>query len=115
MLLKENRLIKKKDFKAVYRKGKFFNSELLSIKVLNNQLKKTRIGFVVGKKVSKKASVRNKIKRQIREIFRLILKENKLKPGFDIVVLARSKLIKGNFKELNQVIKGVLEKANLLK
>lgn len=47
----------------------------------------TRIGIVVGQKVSKQAVVRNRIKRQIRAGLRQFLP--RLSPGWQLVVIAR--------------------------
>lgn len=51
-----------------------------------NQLSHPRLGLIVSKKVSKKAVERNKLKRRLREIFRL--NQNNLN-SFDIVVIAK--------------------------
>jgi len=47
----------------------------------------TRIGIVVGQKVSKQAVVRNRIKRQIRAGLRQFL--SRLSPGWQLVFIAR--------------------------
>lgn len=66
MLPKANRLTKKKDFNLVFQKGESLKADFLTCKVLRNNLKKARFGFVVSKKVSKKATTRNKVKRRLR-------------------------------------------------
>ena len=88
MLLHKNRLIKKEDFAQVYRGGKFFSCGDISVKVRQNGLDQTRVGVAVGLKFSKKAVERNRIKRQIREIFRK--KIDGLEKGWDIVVMAKN-------------------------
>lgn len=87
MLPFENRLIQKKDFQDVFRKGKFFSFGSFSIKFAKNGLKKTRIGVAVGLKFSQKAVERNRIKRQIREILKKKISD--VRPGFDVVVMPR--------------------------
>lgn len=67
MLSGDNRLKKKKDFEYVFKKGKGFKEDFLFVKLVKNNLKITRFGFVVGYKVSKKAVLRNKVKRRLRE------------------------------------------------
>lgn len=51
-----------------------------------NQKAHARLGVIVGKRVANEASDRNRIKRIVRESFRL--KQDELK-GWDIVVIAR--------------------------
>ncbi|MBC6455182.1 MAG: ribonuclease P protein component [Hormoscilla sp. SP5CHS1] len=47
----------------------------------------TRVGIVVGRKVSKKATIRNRIKRRLRACMRQLLPS--LSPGWQLVVMAR--------------------------
>lgn len=109
MLKKENRLSKKKDFDAVWQKGRSSFDKILGVKILPNKLEINRFGIMIGLKVSKKAVERNKIKRRIREIIKI--SEGDLKNGFDIVIsvlpAARDKeflelegSVKFNFKRL---------------
>lgn len=51
-----------------------------------NDLEHPRIGMAVSRKVSPRAVTRNRIKRQVRETFRLTVDEL---PSIDIVVMAR--------------------------
>ena len=85
MLLKENRLKKKKDFEKVFKTGKGYKEDFLLLKIRENNLKTSRFGFVVSKKFSKKALIRNRIKRQLRELVKLKL--SKIKKGIDAVIL----------------------------
>ncbi|MFN3967233.1 MAG: ribonuclease P protein component [Endomicrobiia bacterium] len=88
---KSERLHKTKEFIEVYKKGKAYQSDHLLLFVLaRGQIQGipgVRIGIVVSRKVGK-AVKRNKIKRRLREIFRL--NKHLLKPGFDIVVNAKN-------------------------
>ena len=59
-----------KDFKKVYNEKKSIANRLFVLYVLPNGLTRSRIGVSVSKKVGK-ANVRNKIKRRLKEIFRL--------------------------------------------
>lgn len=52
----------------------------------SNQKKHARIGIIVGKRVANSAVVRNRIKRIVRNSFRL---NQKRLAGWDIVVIAR--------------------------
>ena len=115
MLVKENRLRLKNDFKRVFKKGKFCQEEFLAIKIAPNDSETSRFGFIVSKKISKKAVVRNKIKRRLRESVRLKLKDGLIKNGFDAVVITRPRIVDKSFFEIDGAVGKLLEKAGVLK
>jgi ribonuclease P protein component len=112
MLPAKNRLVKRKDFEIVHRSGKFFSLSLLALKVCANGQAQTRVGLVVGIKFSKKAVERNRIKRQLREIVRLNL--DKMKPGFDVVLIVKKTREEPDFTELTGLVLDLLRKAGVL-
>jgi ribonuclease P protein component len=83
---RRRRLSLKKDFDAVFSGGKSAADTNLVIYVLHTERGFTRLGMAVGKKHGG-AVVRNRIKRLIREAFRLNL--DKLPDSSDIVVVPR--------------------------
>jgi ribonuclease P protein component len=87
MLPYKNRLIKRKDFEIVHRKGIFYSSGNIFLKIRENNIQETRIGVVIGLKFSKKATERNQVKRVLREYFRNRIRE--IKRGYDIIIMAR--------------------------
>lgn len=114
MLPAKNRLIKKEDFQRVIRNGRLFSFGDIALRVLRNDLGKTRTGFLVGKKCARSAVRRNKIKRTLRGAFLQNLKE--MHPGFDIVVFCRYRERKNReFKCTGTEVKKLLEKSKLLK
>lgn len=114
MLARIDRITKKEDFEAVYRRGRNFSSGAISMIVRGNSLNFTRFGVVVSIKFSKQAVERNRIKRQIREIVRK--KKENIELGQDIVIIARkvnSKTIHTSL-ELENAIVEIFHKAKLI-
>lgn len=114
MLPKNNRLQKKKDFAEVIKRGRGAGGEFLVLKSRKRQdtVQKSRIGFVVSKKVSKKAVVRNKVKRRLREAVRLFLPQ--LKKGYSIVFFAKPAITEQEFGEIKDEVGQLLKRASLL-
>ena len=75
-----------REFQRVYKRGQRKGGRFLTVYVLKNRLGSNRLGITVGKKFGNSVQ-RNRIKRLIRENYRLI--EEKLCCGYDIVVVAR--------------------------
>lgn len=76
-----------------------------------NRSAQNRVGVTVGKKLGH-AVVRNRVRRRLREVYRL--NEAKFAPGWDIVVVARSRCIKADFQKLTQAYLSLAEKAGVL-
>ena len=77
-------LKKNYEFKNVLSKGKFFVGKQVSVYVLKNRKNINVIGIAVATKKCG-AVLRNRIKRLIRENYRIL--KNDLKQGYDIVFL----------------------------
>ncbi len=103
MLPAKNRLTKKKDFDAVFKGGRSIKNGFLILKILKNQLKNSRFGFVVSKKVSNKAVVRNMVKRRLRKAVADGLKE--MRESADIVIITLPGTEKKEFSEIQEAIK----------
>lgn len=81
MLKKQFRLKKHSAFTATYRiKHSYYkNGIVLWVgKEKKDETQTTKVGFVVSKKTHKRAVKRNRLKRLMRESYRLLLKENKV-------------------------------------
>ena len=112
MLKPANRLAKEQDFKLLARKGKPAYCDLFSARVLPNNLRASRFGIVISAKVSKKATIRNLIKRRLTEVIRLNL--DKIKPGFDVMILVKGAAVGKNYQQLQESLAGLFDKARLL-
>ena len=113
MLPLKNRIKKGKDFRCVFDRGRFIDSDLISVRFLANRMDDTRVGFIVSKKVSKTAALRNKVKRMLREIMRANIAG--IKEGFDIIITAKSKISKTQPEEIDKTLKELLKRSNLIK
>lgn len=85
-LLSSDKLKKRWEFSRVYQNGRKSVNKHFVVYVLDTDKKRPRLGVTVSKKVGNSVK-RNRVKRLIREVFRLSKKQ--LKPGNDIVVVAR--------------------------
>lgn len=101
---------KDSDFRRVYQKGKSFADRNLVIYTLKNGSNKSRIGISISKKVGK-ANVRNRIRRYIKEAYRLNIDE-KVNTGLDIVFIARINSQNAKYKDIEKSIKYITRKAN---
>ncbi len=107
-------LKKNYEFKNVFLKGKFYKGKQISIYVLKNNKKINVIGIAVSTKQCG-AVLRNRIKRLVRENYRLIKSE--LKQGFDIVFLWNKKgdAKAANYYTIKNDIESIVKRADLLK
>ena len=77
-----------------------------------NHSSANRVGVTVSKKLGH-AVVRNRVRRRLREVYRI--NEAKFAPGWDIVVVARSRCIKADFQKLTEAYLSLAEKAGILR
>lgn len=111
MLLLKNRLRKKQEFENVYKKGKSFSYENITLVFVKNDLGYFRAGVVVSGKFSQKATERNKIKRQLR----VILQKHSpiLAGGIDVVIIPKKK--EGlTYQKLQENTEKALKKAKII-
>ncbi len=102
-------LTRSQQYAQVQAMGRSWSCELLVIRVLPNDLARSRLGFSVSKRVGK-AVVRNKVKRRLREILRPL----SLRPGSDIVFIARPAAATANFAALRDAALELLSRAHLV-
>ena len=84
---------------------------LLVLYARKNRLHSNRVGITVSKKLGK-AHIRNRTRRRIREVYRL--NEEKFLPGWDIVVVARTKAVDAPFDKLTRSYLHLAKKAGIL-
>ena len=98
-------------FLQVYKKGKRTYHKNFTLHYLPNGSKLNRLGIKTGKKLAK-AVKRNRIKRLLKESYRLL--EPELVTGFDLIFVAKeSCLLADNLAETKQALQFLLKKAHL--
>ncbi|MBF0290886.1 MAG: ribonuclease P protein component [Nitrospinae bacterium] len=85
---RESRLLKRREFSDTLLKGKRFRGEMLEFTYLPNGGEISRLGLTVTRKTGK-AARRNRIKRLLREVFRL--NRTHLVEGVDLIIRVNPK------------------------
>ena len=98
-------------FQRLYRTGGQANGHLV-LYARKNRTDTNRVGITVSKKLGH-AVVRNRVRRRLREVYRL--NEDKFQPGWDIVVVARTRAIYADFAQLVDAYMTAAQKAGILK
>ena len=105
--LKENHL-----FRRAYNRGKSAADSRLALYVRRNGQKANRLGLTVSTKVGC-AVVRNRVRRRLREIYRL--HEDALASGCDVVIVARTRAASSDYHQLEKSFLKLADKLGLLK
>ena len=112
MLKKNNRLKKRYQFSYVYRAGKSFSGEFLTIYFCPSKTKDIKVGFTVTKKLGH-AHIRNLIRRRLREI--VYGEIPNLKQNFNLIVVAKESCLQASFESLKTELDCLFQKADLKK
>ena len=97
-------------FRRLYRTNGFAGPYLV-LYARKNRTSGNRVGVTVSKKLGK-AHIRNRVRRRIREAYRL--NEEQFQPGWDIVVVARSRALEAPFADLVNAYLALAKKAGIL-
>lgn len=105
------RLKNTKEFNQVYRRGKSIVNKHVVLYYVKNQSAHKQVGFSVSKKVGN-AVTRNRVKRLMKEVYRL--NEASLKNGYDFVFVARVRTKDASYKEVEKAMISCFRKSQLL-
>jgi len=105
--MKENHL-----FRRLYAKGKNAAQPTLAVYARRNGLDHNRLGLTVGVKVGK-AVRRNKVRRRVREAYRI--HEDQMERGWDLVVVARTRSVYSPYAQLERDLLRALDKLGVRK
>lgn len=103
---------KNHEFRRLYAKGRSAVMPSMVLYVRPNRQEQNRIGFTVTVKLGH-AVVRNRVRRRLREVYRL--HEDEFRSGLDLIVVARSRSVSASFAELERDFLKAADKLDLLK
>jgi len=106
------RLRKRADFNRTYKKGRSIANAYFVLVYRRSGLPVTRAGFTVSKKYGKSVR-RNRIKRQLREIYRHRIPH--VKDGYDLIFIVRQNARNIDFSVMENAVDDLLKRAWLLK
>jgi ribonuclease P protein component len=106
---KNERLRQRKDFHLAFRYGSRRYTQHFTIVLRPNALQFSRLGVTVSKKVGN-AVKRNRVKRYLREFFRL--HKHKLPPSHDLVIIAKKNAATLAYHDIREELALLLVKDN---
>ncbi len=104
---KHQKLLTPKQFRAVYDKGRKFNTPFFSAFILKTDGHEHRVGITVTRKLGG-AVLRNRCKRRIREILRRNEDPALNDIGYDMVINAKEVLSSADFRQLEEAFRQTL-------
>lgn len=104
--LKENH-----EFRRLYRKGMSAVGGGMVVYCRKNKLGNNRLGITASVKLGH-AVVRNRARRRLREVYRL--NADKLRQGWDIILVARGRTASMPWRDLNETFLRLCRKLDLL-
>ena len=113
-LLKMNPAVTVKEnyeFRRIYRRGRSAVSPCLVVYCQKNRRGQSRLGVTVSTKLGH-AVVRNRVRRRLREIYRL--NSEKMPAGYDIIIVARVRAAETPYRKLERHYLRCLSELGLL-
>ncbi len=105
------RLRSNMEFKKVYSGGKNYWNRNLVLYVKKNNIGNTRVGYSITKKIGNSV-IRNKIRRRMKEIYRLNFKG--IKSNYDLIFIPKRNVVNISYKELESAMLHILKLAGVL-
>jgi ribonuclease P protein component len=102
---KKERIALPQDFRRVMKSGRRINTKSFILFLQENEREYHRLGIVAKKEVGT-ASLRNRIKRYLREFFRL--HKHQMRGSFDMIILIKKGIMLHRYGEVEEELKRVL-------
>ena len=99
-------------FRRLYHRGKSVVTPYFVVYVQKNNRPENRLGVAASVKLGN-AVKRNRVRRRLREIYRI--HEDKLRTGFDVILVARTRGIFAKFSKLEKQFLHAAEKLELMR
>ena len=100
------------EFKKVYNGGKNYWNRYLVLYVRKNNMINSRVGYSITKKIGNSV-VRNKVRRRMKEIYRL--KFNNIKEGYDLIFIPKKNIVDISYKELESAMLHIMKLSKVYK
>ena len=112
MALKFTDTLKKNyEFRRLYSKGKSAATPFLVVYARKSKRHTNRIGFTVSNKLGN-AVKRNRVRRRLREIYRL--HEAEFQPGTELVAVARYRAVTASYRQMETAFLSACKKLQLI-
>lgn len=116
----KRRVKRREDYLRIQSTGKKFHARGMLLAIAERRPEdiakfgnEWRVGITISKKVDKRAARRNRLRRRLKECFRL-LRSDLLGNPRDIVVIAKQGSCERNYQELQSEFRYLLKKAKIL-
>ena len=109
---KRYRLRSNMEFQKVYKNGKNYWNRNLILFVKKNGLAYTRVGYSITKKIGNSV-VRNKIRRQLKEVYRLNF--YRIEEGYDLIFIPKKNIVDISFKEIESAMIHIMSISKVIK
>lgn len=103
---KKERIHLQRDFQRIYKNGRRLQAPSFTVIMMENDLGFSRVAAVAGKRVGK-AVARNRVKRLIREFFRL--NKCRLRPSTDYIIIGKEGAERLKYQDVQRQLSFLLQ------